>query len=324
MQANTSVAPVPAGAPAELQLGSVAAWQENTNSHFLQLDCRAEDPAHFRATALVARFGDSLAAELSMPATRVIRRRGPAESCEARYFKLFWQLQGHSRVSQGGRTAQLQPGHWSVYDTTREYQIESGERARFMVLLLPQTACAGWAPAVHALAGRALDGRGAPRIVMSALAGMLRDDARLPEEEQRTLQASVTALVECAIDTNARVHTVPAEAHGGARLQRVERWILEHLAEPGLTPERVADAFGMSRRSLYNLFLGSQRTPRAFIQEARMARARQLMAQAPGRGLPLAVVAQRSGFSNPAHFSRAFHARFGVAPSVWRGRGLGD
>jgi AraC-like DNA-binding protein len=215
----------------------------------------------------------------------------------------------------------LQPGQWSIYDTAREYQIESGERARFMVLLLPQTACAGWAPAVHALAGRALDGRGAPRIVMSALAGMLRDDARLPGEEQRTLQASVTALVECAIDTSARKHTVTASADSDARLQRIERWILEHLAEPSLTPERVAQAFGMSRRSLYNLFLGGQRTPRAFIQEARMARAQQLMAQDSGRELPLAVVAQRSGFSDPAHFSRAFHARFGLAPSVWRERG---
>ncbi len=318
---NASGLQAAAGAPTELQLGSVAAWQENTNSHFLQLDCRADDPAHFRATALVARFGDSLAAELSVPATRVIRRRVAAEHCDARYFKLFWQLQGHSRVAQAGRTGHLQPGQWSVYDTTREYQIESSERARFMVLLLPQTACPGWAPAVHALAGRALDGRGAPRIVMSALAGMLRDDARLPEDEQRTLQASVTALAECAIDTHARAHTVPAEAEGGARLQRIERWILEHLAEPGLTPERVADAFGMSRRSLYNLFLGSQRTPRAFIQDARLARAQQLMAQDAGRELALGVIAQRSGFADPAHFSRAFHARFGMAPSAWRERG---
>lgn len=318
---NASGLQAAAGAPTELQLGSVAAWQENTNSHFLQLDCRADDPAHFRATALVARFGDSLAAELSVPATRVIRRRVAAEHCDARYFKLFWQLQGRSRVAQGGRTGHLQPGQWSVYDTTREYQIESSERARFMVLLLPQTACLGWAPAVHALAGRALDGRGAPRIVMSALAGMLRDDARLPEDEQRTLQASVTALVECAIDTHARAHTVPAEAEGGARLQRIERWILEHLAEPGLTPERVAEAFGMSRRSLYNLFLGSQRTPRAFIQDARLARAQQLMAQDAGRELALGVIAQRSGFADPAHFSRAFHARFGMAPSAWRERG---
>jgi AraC-like DNA-binding protein len=318
---NASGLPAAAGAPTELQLGSVAAWQENTNSHFLQLDCRADDPAHFRATALVARFGDSLAAELSVPATRVVRRRVAAEHCDARYFKLFWQLQGHSRVAQGGRTAQLRPGQWSVYDTTREYQIESSERARFMVLLLPQAACPGWAPAVHALAGRALDGRGAPRIVMSALAGMLRDDARLPEDEQRTLQASVTALVECAIDTHARAHTVPAEAEGGARLQRIERWILEHLAEPGLTPERVAEAFGMSRRSLYNLFLGSQRTPRAFIQDARLARAQQLMAHEAGRDLALGVIAQRSGFADPAHFSRAFHARFGMAPSAWRERG---
>ncbi|MDQ7974096.1 MAG: helix-turn-helix domain-containing protein [Rhodocyclaceae bacterium] len=318
---NASGLQAAAGAPTELQLGSVAAWQENTNSHFLQLDCRADDPAHFRATALVARFGDSLAAELSVPATRVIRRRVAAEHCDARYFKLFWQLQGHSRVAQGGRTGHLQPGQWSVYDTTREYQIESSERARFMVLLLPQTACPGWAPAVHALAGRALDGRGAPRIVMSALAGMLRDDARLPEDEQRTLQASVTALVECAIDTHARAHTVPADTEGGARLQRIERWILEHLAEPGLTPERVAEAFGMSRRSLYNLFLGSQRTPRAFIQDARLARAQQLMVQDAGRELALGVIAQRSGFADPAHFSRAFHARFGMAPSAWRERG---
>ena len=55
---------------------------------------------------------------------------------------------------------------WSIYDTTREYTIESSDRSRFMVLLVPQADGQAWSPAVGALGGKALDGGGAPRIVI--------------------------------------------------------------------------------------------------------------------------------------------------------------
>lgn len=304
--------------PTEVHLQGLDAWRQMARDHFVSLECSTAQPASFRSSALVARFSDSLAAEMAVTASRVLRRRRDAENEDSAHFKILWQLVGRSHVAQGAHSAVLEPGMWSVYDTTREYAIESSDRSRFMVLLVPRSESHGWSPAVEALAGRALEGGGAPRIVMSALAGMLRDGTPLDAESQRTLQDSTVALLERALDAEVRSRGLSLNSDLATRLARVQSWIQEHLADPHLTPEKAAQTFGMSRRSLYNLFLASGSTPRAFIQQARLDRACTLLAQPLWREAPLAQVAQQCGFADPGHFSRAFHARHGMPPSRWR------
>ncbi len=304
--------------PVEVRLDSQHHWQVLTRDHFLNLDCQALDSAPFRFSALLARFSSCLAGDLSVSASRVVRRRVEAENSPSAFFKLIWQLSGSSRICQGRQDSVLQPGHWTVYDTTREYTLESGERSRFMVLLVPQEECMGWTPAVAALAGQALPAGGVPQIVLSGLSAMLRDGTPLDDESQRTLQDSTVALLERALVAHSRDKLPALPADLTARLQRVQAHIREHLGDPTLTPDTVAQAFGMSRRSLYNLFLAGQDTPRAYIQELRLTRAAERLADPATRSLGVAVVARACGFADAAHFSRAFHARFGVAPSAWR------
>ena len=85
-----------------------------------------------------------------------------------------------------------------------------------------------------------------------------------------------------------------------------------------MTVGKLATVFGVSRRSLYNVFTSSELTPRAFIQNARLHRARKLLGQSNGHRMAVADVARQCGFADPAHFSRAFHERHGVAPTAWR------
>ncbi len=325
MPAVTAAAPVDGAErpalPVELRIADVQAWQRMSSENFGPLDCRAAPQARFGISALVARFSDCLAAELCVSESRVLRQRAVAENADAAYFKLMWQLAGHSRVQQGGEAALLAPGQWTVYDTTRAYGIESSDRARFLVLMVPQRESMGWSPAVSALAGRALDDGGAPRIVLSGLAAMLRDGSPLDDESQRTLQDSTVALLECALQKQSRLYSLPSHPHdraGAVRLERVQTYVLEHLADPGLTPESMARHFGMSRRSLYNLFVGGQGTPRAFIQAQRMRRARVLLADPAWQEAGVAQIGRACGFADAAHFSRAFHALHGQPPSSWR------
>jgi transcriptional regulator GlxA family with amidase domain len=47
----------------------------------------------------------------------------------------------------------------------------------------------------------------------------------------------------------------------------------------------------------------------------RLERAREMLLQTE---IPVTEVAEAVGFVNPAHFSRAFNKRFGIAPSALR------
>jgi AraC-like DNA-binding protein len=101
-------------------------------------------------------------------------------------------------------------------------------------------------------------------------------------------------------------------------LLRVVAYITEHLHDPRLNVATLARVFGVSRRNVYNIFLPSRVTPHAWIQNARLDRACALL-EASGAG-PVGAIARQCGFSDPAHFSRAFRARHRVAPTAWRHR----
>lgn len=303
----------------EMHVLTVDSWRELARTDFLKLDCQTSH-AGFQGKALVSRFGSGLAAEMNVSASRVLRRRRDAENSPVPFFKAFWQLAGTSEIEQGSRQSRLQPGMWSLYDTSREYSITSSDRSRFMVLLIPQAECADWVSSVQTISGMALDGRGAPAIVMSTLAGMLRDGSYLDPESQALLHESTMTLLERALHNEAGRFGAAPKAEQLNRLERVQAYIQQHLGDPLLNPERVAREFAMSRRSLYNLFITVQNTPSAFIQQARLERARSLLVHPAWRERSAAQISLDCGFTDPAHFSRAFNNRYGIPPATWRER----
>lgn len=101
-------------------------------------------------------------------------------------------------------------------------------------------------------------------------------------------------------------------------LRRAEQVIRQILPNPALSPEFVADACGISKRYLHELFGDTEATVSQFIRDERLIAARDEIATA--RAVRLAVIAYRFGFSDQAQFSRLFRARFGMTPSDWRRR----
>lgn len=308
--------------PVEVRARNVRQWHELANQYFLELDCTAVRRDAFYCSALVSRFKDTLAAELHVSESRVHRRRVRAENSVTPYFKLFWQLSGESRIRQGRREAVLTRGTWSVYDTSREYTIESSEQSRALVLLVPQQASRTWTPAVQALAGSALPSRGIERIVLSSLTALLREPEPLDVDSQQALQDATLSLIERALLNRARELPDASCARAGLTLEQVQRHIRERLGDPELTVDSLAGDLSVSRRTIYNLFAASGMTPRAYIQQARLRRAQEMLEQKTWSGAPVADIAQFAGFADPAHFSRAFAARFGMPPGVWRARQL--
>lgn len=99
---------------------------------------------------------------------------------------------------------------------------------------------------------------------------------------------------------------------------RAGRYIDDNLSA-ALTVADVARAVGVSRSRLYRLFAEAGGVER-FMMRRRLHRARAMLAQAGSEQALVADVAYATGFASTSHFSRAFKAQFGMAPS--RARGL--
>jgi AraC-like DNA-binding protein len=90
---------------------------------------------------------------------------------------------------------------------------------------------------------------------------------------------------------------------------------LAHLGDPGLSPQAVARARYISARQLHRLFAREGLTFGGWIREERLRRCQDDLTSQQLAHLPVAQIAARWGFRSPAHFARAFQARYGITPT---------
>jgi AraC family transcriptional regulator, positive regulator of tynA and feaB len=296
------------------------AWQTGLQEHLLSMHCYPADPQTFKCNAVIANLCGNRFAELRVDASRLQRRDVDTEDGTAGPVKVLWQLAGRSRIHQGPNSSTLDPGSWTICDTGREYVVDFDHSARCILIMVPRKQCTGWLSGLHALAARALAANGPAHIAKDLLSLLLRDAAELDGRSERALHDSIVALVEQGLKSELERRGMPAQTRRSVDSAHVQSYVLDHVADKGLSVERVAATFGMSRRSLYNLFAPLGVTPHAFIQSAKLDRAGALLSDGGSRDVPVVRIAEQCGFNDAAHFSRAFHARFGASPNVWRGK----
>jgi|GEM_PF-2759080 len=108
----------------------------------------------------------------------------------------------------------------------------------------------------------------------------------------------------------------PEGATRPARLQRALAVIDARSAEAGLTIEAVARAAGMSNSTLRRMFIEHLKmTPIAYLQDLRLARARDFLARGT---FGVKEVAAKVGYADPLYFSKAYRRKFGWPPSERR------
>ena len=106
---------------------------------------------------------------------------------------------------------------------------------------------------------------------------------------------------------------------GSWQVQRVEEYIEAHLDAP-FNIERIAEVTGISTRSIYRSFKRSRGySPREFVRQRRLQRARQMLKEAQ-TSQTVTSVAYACGFNDAGHFSREFSKAFGEAPSAVLGK----
>lgn len=123
----------------------------------------------------------------------------------------------------------------------------------------------------------------------------------------------VTLVRQCGFD---RVAT-PADGLGVDAFDRLVGYIEARL-DSKITPRAMAAELGMSEASFARKFRAATgETPMAFVRTLRLRTARQMLEH---ERISLGEISIRCGFTDQAHFSRAFRKAYGHAPKHYRSR----
>ncbi|MGX5680899.1 helix-turn-helix domain-containing protein [Schumannella luteola] len=121
-------------------------------------------------------------------------------------------------------------------------------------------------------------------------------------------------------DVVTRVTGIPPAPSVVARARRaqVERIVARYSGDRRLSPETIAAAIGVSRRSLYELAEPQFGGISEYIRTARTMRAMRMLADETLRDRSSAEIASAAGFSSAKHMTRALLAHNGISPASLR------
>jgi AraC-like DNA-binding protein len=223
---------------------------------------------------------------------------------------------GRGVVAQDGREAALAPGDMTLVDLSRPARW-SMSPVRCVAVTFPRALLPlspdelGRLTAVRVPGDR---GPGAP-----ASAFVLGLAGRLGEAGGARLGTALVDVLAVALASRlGRADALPPATRRRDLVRRVHAYIEARLGNPGLTPRAVAAAHHVSVRYLHRLFEAQEATVAELIRRRRLERCRRDLLDPALRREPVAAIGARWGLANPAHFSRAFRAAYGVPPTEYR------
>jgi AraC-like DNA-binding protein len=146
------------------------------------------------------------------------------------------------------------------------------------------------------------------------LYGLLDDD--IPAAAAESLASATLELTRAVIATVGQQDATRNDVANEALVTRIEAYVQQRLADPGLSAESIARAHHISVRQLYKLWSARELGLAEWIMRGRLEGARREIRRSDSAGI--AAVARRWGFADPTHFGRRFRAAYGLSPSEWR------
>lgn len=298
-------------------------WRDMTASALVANFIRSEHEADFRARARLLELGAVQVSGLAYPSLETRRTMKLIRSFDPESYQLMLNLRGSHRMIQGDRDTTCGPGEVMFFDSSRPWQgwaFADRDSVRGVMVQIPRALLPFPANKVDQLIATRLPGHEGMAALLSGFVTQLVADTTTYTQADGVRLATCTldlfvAFLAHHLDAAA---SMPPETHHRALRMRIHAFIQQHLGDPDLSPATIAAAHQISVRSLQRLFQDQGLTVAGWIRARRLERCHRDLADPLLRPRPIRAIAARWGFTNSAHFSRAFRAAYGSSPKDYR------
>jgi len=235
------------------------------------------------------------------------------------YFLVSIQAQGRGVVRQDGRDAVLSVGDFALYDSTRPYQLLFDDAFEQIVLKLPGERLRSELRETQALTATTVSGReGAGHLLLGMIRTLHEDIDALQPASALAVANGVLSILVAGLQTLPAARSPALSNLTAFHLARIKRQVDARLDDPALSVGTLAAEVGMSVSQIHRVFKSEPLTPSQYIWERRLEACSRDLLDPRLAGRPMGEIAYGRGFSDAAHFSRAFRERFGCSPREWR------
>ncbi|WPO43259.1 helix-turn-helix domain-containing protein [Tardiphaga sp. 42S5] len=292
-------------------------WKEVLCEAYIALDPTRPSSGAFAGTVTAQPLASVNVTTIASTRQKIHRGRSEISRMPAEVYFLNLQIRGQCRMSQGGRSALIQPGEFSLVDSTEpylnDYCSDDWLQYSFRIprhLLRPHLRNADRVTATSVSANG-----GVGTVAVEFLMSITRNAHTLSPTAAQ-LSHSMIELVAMSLGATSSAIEAGEGSARKALCASVMNHIERNIADPELSPAKVAAHFGVSPRYLHRVLEEGSRSFGRTVLEERLDRCAQDLGSA--RKETISEVAMRWGFNDLSHFSRTFRQRFGKTPRDFR------
>lgn len=226
-------------------------------------------------------------------------------------------LHGSVLLNQGAQRCSLSAGEICLCSTRLPIELELTTSAHLLWVSVPEQEFLDLFPqGRQALARTICAGSGAPAVFVDHANALIRRRDSLDPASARAIADSLVHLMG-SVACFAAVGRPDCVRQARERIERVLRFARANLRDPDLDVEAIARAVHLSPRQVHRLFTSEPMSVMQWVLAQRLDNCRRELEQ-DSRRRSISEIAYGWGFSDQAHFSRAFRKRFGHSPSELR------
>jgi AraC family transcriptional activator of tynA and feaB len=242
------------------------------------------------------------------------RQRRQLAATDGEFVVVLITRGGRETVTQGDAEANLGAGDAVAWDSTKPARFAVWEALSKRSLLIPRAALDEVGGRAWMTGGVMLNGLAPATRLLTTYLDTLSQ--ALPDLNSAAISAARNATLELFIGALRTDGDVPStNAARPALRAAMDRFIERHLLDDTVTPAAIANAHGVSTRTVNRVFNATGQTVSEVVRVRRLARARDEVTKS---NRPISVIAHRWGFSDTSHFSRTFKAHYGSSPTDYR------
>jgi len=290
-----------------------AAWQDAICDVYVHVDVKVSDPERYRGFVRETKFGELALTDILLSEQRVRRDRHHISLLDKDCYYVQLLQRGRMSVLQRGETLWTNAARGAIFSATEKYELQGQGEVRSLYLELPRDEFVRRFPRDRIPVSAPINTtRGLGRITTEFCSMLAMEDANLTSDARTRLGGQLMDMLAFTLLSADGDAPAADRSIRQARLWSVQRWIEAHIGDPALTPDRIADANGISLRYLHLLFRDCEMSVSEWIWSRRLQLTYDNLERRNGRSIT--SIAFEYGFSSAAHFSTKFKRKYGVSP----------